>query len=219
MSPANPWSGREKNPSWIIELLGTTGGAALVTVVLGGIVGTIITSQWQDQLRKRELSLAAYADYVKQEQEITKRAYELIGAGIAASDDLLTLTEAAFDLNRYDGDERKKVASQRESIRENFNTEDKKWRAERETLGLLMGYYHHGQTEVISSWQHAQDSVTGYFDCARNAYLNQPTDPPAPERLCELERKEYRNRLAALNQSFERARVHAWEIFDPPPPR
>jgi hypothetical protein len=219
MTASSPWSGRDKKASWVLEFLGTSGGTALVTVVLGGFVGTILTSQWQDYLKKRDSSVAAYAEYLKQEQEITKRAYELIGTGIAASDDLLSLTEAAFDLNRFEGDERKKVASQRESIRENFNAQDKRWRAERETLGLLMGYYHRGQPDVISSWQQAQDSITGYFDCARNTYLNTSTDPSSGGKVCKSERNEYRNRLASLNQSFERARVHAWQVFDQSPPQ
>jgi hypothetical protein len=219
MNPASPWSAREKKASWIIALLATPRSAALITVVLGGIAGTIITSQWQDHIRRRELSLAAYAEYVKQEQEITKRAYEVIGLGVAASDDLLTLTEPAFDLNTYGGEERRKVASQRDSIRENFNAHDRKWRTEREMLGLLMGYYHHGQPEVIASWQHAQDSVTHYFDCAREMYVRSLQSSLTSDNLCDAERQNFRQRLADLTKSFERARVHAWEVFDQNPPQ
>ena len=216
MNSAGPWASREKKASWIIALLETPGGAALVTVVLGGIVGTIITSQWQERIKQRELSLAAYAEYAKQEQEIANRTYELIGGGIAASDDLLTLTEPAFDLTRYSGEEQKRVAGQRQNIREAFNAQDRKWRAERETLGLLLGYYHHGQPEVIAAWQQAEDSVTHYFDCARNAYLDPPTDP-GNSALCSTERKNFRQRLAELTQSFEKARGHAGEVYGQSP--
>ena len=214
MSRDNPWAAREareSKPAWQ-RLLESTGGTALITVLIGGVAGQWITATFQEKNKEREMSLAAYSDYVKQEQDIVKRAYELIGTCVAATDDLMVLPQPAFNLDSREGGEKKKLEGQREDIRSRYNDCDLKWRRDRETLGLLMAYFHHGQMEVTAAWRSAEDNVSHYMDCARMFYISTPSSDvelPAP---CVMEQTALRQSLDALSRSFESARGHAFEV-------
>jgi hypothetical protein len=122
-----------------------------------------------------------------------------------------------FDLHNYSGDERKKMEGQRDDIKKRYNEYDFRWRNERETIGLLMSYFHHGQPEVVSAWLNSKNAVTIYMDCANKFYsdfLNGRLGPALPTP-CVPEAKDFRLALDALSRSFEVARAHALDSIQP----
>jgi hypothetical protein len=198
----------------------STGGAALITVLLGSIAGGYITARYQEGAKRRELELAAYNEYVKQEEAIVRKAYERIGSCISASEDLIALTRPEFQLSRFAGDDRVRVADQRGRLRERFNTADAEWRSERESLGLLMSYYHHGRPEVVEAWRAAQDAMTQYMSCARSWFVQHSASAAADDSVkgaCAAEKELLRSRLDQLTRSFDASRVHAWGDSPGPP--
>lgn len=219
---------RESKPKWL-RFLESSGGAALVTVALGGLVGQWITYSVQQRIKDKEFqqawlqargnqALVAYKEYLDQQQGIVRRAYELIGSCISTSEDLIVLTQPEFDLSKYSGDEQKEVAAQRATLRGRFNETDARWRSERESLGLLMSFYHPGKTDVATAWRAAQDEATAYMDCARSWYVShqagQPSENHAPP--CNDEKKRVHEALAKVTTSVEGARKYAWEGWESP---
>ncbi|MEW6210629.1 MAG: hypothetical protein AB1631_19855 [Acidobacteriota bacterium] len=209
-------------PFWQ-RLLESTGGTALITVVIGGFVGQLITCSVQNSLKEREFqqswmkargdqALVAYGEFLNKQQESVKSAYELIGSCITASESLIALTGPEFAPGSHVG-----VEEQRTSIRSKYNLVNAQWRTEREKLGLLMSYYHHGQVELAIAWANTQASVTSLLDCSRKWYLdNEGKKPVAPGSACVKEREELRKNLGDLTVKLEAARKYAWEGWESP---
>jgi len=223
--------GSVPKPAWL-RFLESTGGTALITVLIGGIMGTIITATFQNHNKEREFqrswmqargsqSLVAYGEYLKGEQDNVKRAFDLMGSSIAASENLVTLTENDFDLRRYAGPDRETVRLQRQKIRDDFTKKDEEWRDKKQALGFLMRYFHPESPDVTPAWDEAQASVSVVMDCRRRWYLdhtrdNSFVDQNTAVNACKAEVDATDNKLEHLTKSLERARHYAWEGWESP---
>jgi hypothetical protein len=218
-------------PSWL-RFLESSGGTALITVLIGGIMGTIITSAFQNRSKEREFqrswmeargnqSLVAYGEYLKGEQANVRSAFELIGSSIAASENLVTLTESDFDLTRYQGQDREIVKLQRQKTRDDFTKKDEEWRDQRQALGFLMRYYHPNSPDVSSAWEQVQSGVSALMGCRREWYLshtrgNSFVDQKKGAEACKPELESVDKRLQQLTNGLEQARHYAWEGWESP---
>jgi len=214
-------AGRPARPRWQ-RFLESSGGTAVITVLLGGLLGQWINWSVQKGLKDREFqqqwmkargdqALASYNQYLNQENEIVQKIYNLIGSCISASADLIILTSPEFAPGSHTG-----IEAQRTAIRDKYIETDSRWRSEREKLGLLMSYYHHGQPEVAKAWDEAQEAVTDYMDGARKWYMEHYMSPVDVSRACEKEEKLLKDRLASLTKSLEASRRYAWEGWESP---
>lgn len=216
--------------------------AALVTVLIGGVAATLITGiiQWRSGVREFEQNRAArdrefeqawlksrgdqalvsYKEYLDQEQTLIRRAYSLIGTCTSASDRLAGLTR---DIWRQEFSSHQRLANDQQmiGIRQNFNQARIKWQAESGEIGLLMGYYHPSQPNVMLSWSKVEKSVTGYLDCAQSWYdehIDQKLAPKDDEvrNACRPKEDELTSGLGELTTSLESARRYAWTGWDSP---
>lgn len=213
------------SPAWL-RLLESTGGAALVTVLLGGIAGSAITGVIQNGQKEREFqqewlkargerALLAYREYAEGELKTVQAAFGEVGAMLAAAQDLIVLTESRFDLEKYEGAEREKVLEQRRQLRGAFNAADAAWRRGRETQGLMMSYYHRGSPAIQERWRAVQVAVDAFVDCARSV---NGAGPPgeAPDGACSRERVATRAALDGLNEALGAEREYQWAGWDSP---
>lgn len=205
--------------------------AALVTVLIGGIAATLITGliQWRAGVRefnqawvksRGDQALISYKDYLDQEQQLMRRTYALIGTYISASDGLAGLTKSTWRQELV-GPKLEAVQKQMKDIRTNYNEVHAKWNSEVEELGLLMGYYHPGQPQVLSSWRGVKESVTAYQQCAQNWYETHPATKPPPtdeevSAACKPKYEVLLNSLNGLTNSLESARRYAWTGWESP---
>jgi hypothetical protein len=210
----------QPKPRWQ-RFLETSGGTALITVVLGGVLGQFITWSIQNGQKEREFqqawmkargdqALVTYKEYVDQEQDIVKVAFGLIGNCMSASQDLILLTSPEFAPDTFVGAEK-----QRTAVRDKYNTLSAQWGSEREKLGLLMNYYHPGRAEVAAAWQNTQRSLTEYMGCARQWYLTH-LGSTETANACKKEGDDLSNQLVRLNASLETGRQYAWEGWESP---
>jgi hypothetical protein len=229
-------------PPWQ-RFLESTGGAALITVLLGGMLGQCITAQVQKgqqdrqnqqaiESREREFeqawvkargdqALLAYQGYLKEEQETVKSAYDLIGSCISAADDLMATTRKDFNPKQYEHDRKQQeiVYEDIDEIRTNYIAVDKKWRAERVKLGLLMGYYHKGQGDVAEAWRATQEALTHYVDFAAGFAQHPPREDLSEEDVRNASRREreaLQAALTSLSNSLDQNRQYGWEGWDNP---
>lgn len=224
-----PSESNQLKPLWQ-RFLETTGGAAIITVLIGGVFGQIISSSIQSSLKEREFqqawlkargdqALQANKEYLEKEQEIVLQVYGLIGGCVSASEDLISLTHSKFNEDNYQGAKLKEVKKIRTKIYENYNDKDYEWRSGRERFKLLIGYYHGGHPTVVDAWDSSQDAVTRYMNCAEKWYHEHPdnTDEDSIIRTaCGNEKNDMTRLLKNLNTSLERARRYAWEGWESP---
>lgn len=222
----------QKKGRWqrFVELLGSAGVVALITVTGGGIFGQCISGSIQSSQKEREFqqarlkaeadqALLAYKEYLEREHETVLNAFELIGSCISASEDLIRTTGRRFHEDSYKGAEQESVKKQKTEISSRYDARELEWRSTSWKLGLLMSYYHHADAAVSKDWGDCQERVTQYMDCAAKWNNDHPGNFQDDEKLREIACKEERRMLAeslrSLNVNLEKARKYAWQSFKP----
>lgn len=215
----------KRKPPWQL-FLESSGGTAMITVLIGGIAASCVTAIIQSGSQAREFqdawlkargdqALIAYKEYLEQEQQTVKRAYELIGDCISASQDVITLTTPEFAPGSRHG-----LGAQRESMLKRWNEVNGMWRRENAKLGLLMSYYHRGSPEVSSAWNEASHSITAYMICATTWFSQYPDHPAPADKLeagvCQVQEGHYKESLTKLSSALDKTRQYAWEGWESP---
>jgi hypothetical protein len=137
-------------PAWQ-RFLESTVGAAMITVLIGGIIGAVISGEIQAGLKERDYeqtrlkaigdqALVSHKEYLDKQQDIVKRIYEKIGTSISAAEDLITITRREYNHTLKEGAEKERQKKFNDNVIETFNAKDREWRSERDVLGFLMGY-------------------------------------------------------------------------------
>lgn len=232
-----------EKPGWQ-RFLETSGGTALITVLLGGMLGQLITWSFQQNQKEREFqqkwmeargaqALVSYKEYLDKEQELMRRAYDLIGNCVTASDNVIELKDAPEATNP-------KGVAQREALIEGFNKASVEWDAESEKLELLISYYHKGQKDLMKDWRALREGVSDYRSCAAEElaeYRNRksPAVAPKPGRdgagddeagpgadeaepppPCSEERGQLAETISKFNSTLEAHRRYPWEGWNSP---
>lgn len=203
----------EQAKQWWWRLLESSGGTALITVLVGGLLGSIIAGQIERGTKARELELVAYQKHLESEQEFTTNLFKLIGRVLTVSENLLILGQQQrdFDLGKFKGRERERVADQLSSLREEFNQVQALWRSEGESLGLLVGFYYPGQPSVATTWREARESLTAYMSCARESYLDRSVRKKSEASDCKSEKEAVREKLDQLTPSLKARQQYSWK--------
>jgi hypothetical protein len=211
-----------KSP-WL-KFLGTAGGAALITVLIGGLLGTVLNFFIQSGLKSREIEQArqrskgeiaiiSFRDHLDRRQETTKNLYSLIGRCASASHSLLARTN--FDTTKYPTT-KEKLVEESEQIHKDFQKTQAEWLSNRDSLGLLVSYYFEGDASVTNCWHQTEDSVTQYLECADaeyNAYTNDWVQREVEP--CQDKRSNFQKTIGEFTQCVERANFYPWKEYYP----
>jgi hypothetical protein len=217
-------SGAEKKGNWRI-FIESTGGAALITVLLGGIVAGLITNEYQRHMKAREQQQAenkaiseqaalTYKEYLEQGKETVTKTYDLVGKCISESDELIALAKTDFFTGAFNRDPKIKneMLRRRNAVIAEFNDTDSRWRKERDTVGLLMSHHHNGDAEVVKAWRTVQNSVTEYLTCAQRYHFIKNLAYDYVERFDDPECEDHKSALQESLDSFIRVRLEAAKI-------
>lgn len=216
-----------------LNFLESAGGTALISVLLGGLLGQMISCSIQKSQKEREFqqswmqargnqALVAYSEYVKQEQEFVKNTFDQVGQSIAASQDLIDITTQKFDPNKFPkGVERTRVINQKAASRHAFNDANFKWRSSRDRTRLLMAFYHHGQPQVLAAWNQADSSVADLMGCAQDEYIKYLTSgvlvtEEVAQKNCETQEKSLQKAVDHLSGALQSASAEAWQGWQSP---
>jgi len=160
-------------PRWQV-ILESTGGTALITVIVGGIVagtvGQYLTYRYQQSLRQREVATATYEAYLKRADETITHSFSLIGQVMSASDDMIRLAYPIWNPERYPLSTRPRIIADRTKLIEGFREARHSWAKERDQQTLLLQFHHNADPEVAKTWNNLQNSVTAYSDCANQLF-------------------------------------------------
>jgi len=96
-----------------------------------------------------------------------------------------------------------------------YESSEASWRNERESLGLVMNYYHPHQEAVSKTWQALKQSVSNYLACADKWHFDNPIVKDTSS-ACLAERDDFASRLNEFAKSLEANRIYAWEGWESP---
>ncbi|HEV8240433.1 MAG TPA: hypothetical protein VGS57_13770 [Thermoanaerobaculia bacterium] len=141
----------------------------MITVLLGGIFGTLITTTVQQAISTRERIRADHKALVQARLATVHEAFSLLGRMIGTAEDLMVSTGPEYSLDRFtDPQERKETVDQVHAIHRDYNTVDRRWRSARYSYALLLAYYHPGRLAVSERWAALTDAAGEYVSCARS---------------------------------------------------
>lgn len=219
----NP-GGAARNGFW-----SSTGGAALITVILGGFIGGYITFKYQRAEKEREFQMVGYKDFLEKQQETIKKIFTHVSVLTSASEDLITLSKPELALRtELSSGELKDIKEERKKLRDKYDAANNDWLNERDVLGMLVSYYFPGESDsgevdsdtaskipaVSEAWKEVNEAVTKYTECAEN-WADDPI-PRATDGACAEEKTFIKNKLSDLNKSVEATRKYTWEKWENP---
>jgi hypothetical protein len=154
---------------WWQVFLESAGGAALITVLIGGIMGggiTLLFSHWEKERDQVRLSSEAAAAREKLSYErlfdkrlgLAKHVFDIEGQSVSRTENLLRLLTPGFTFCSTTGQER--------HFRNDYNEADTTWREQRKVIGLSISYYNPGDKTVSLAWTSADQALTEYMECA-----------------------------------------------------
>jgi len=181
--------------------------AALISVLGTAVLGNWIASRFQDRAKKNEAALQLLRDDRSARIATVKEALTLVGEYVAASEDLITVTDPAFRVaGRSEGD-RDDLLRWKKQVRETHDKVDFRWRQQSESLGYVLLYHVYGERRVLDDWRALSGAASGFEKCAREWYMERGDDSEArlPAELCETHRAKVRESMRGFTDSLRNA--------------
>lgn len=156
--------------SWSAILFETPGGAALITMVMGGVIATTLTSVVQARMSERTLRLAETNALMKERGEAAREVYSLTGRAVAHCREVLALAQPEFkasgDMN---AETRQGLLQQRAVVRQEFNNFVRDWNTRKGAVHLSFMYYYPHSTDPARAWIAVEKAGSRMIDCAGRA--------------------------------------------------
>jgi uncharacterized membrane-anchored protein YhcB (DUF1043 family) len=200
----------EQKTRWL-DVLNSGTIAALITVILGTVLGTFLSSAIQEKSKRNDTELASYKEYLEQERQVVERVFQTIGTLEAASENLIAATGDDFDTRHLAGKNKDLVEELKRQILRDRNTADTQWHTQELQLGLEMDLEHQNDPAVMSAWQSVSSEMTRFSDCAKRWAETAPaaTSTAAQREACNDARSSLNRALHALTESIVAARGKA----------
>jgi septal ring factor EnvC (AmiA/AmiB activator) len=147
--------GSSATPLWQ-RLLNSASIVAVIGLLGTAIIGNLVTGWIQDKAKEKEIAVTVHKESLDAQLASVKKAFELAGAYLAASENLITISREAFQDRPEE-----KAAFEKE-----YNTVDAQWRRDAEGVGFLISYYHLAGGNVRPQWLAAKASVEEFNRCA-----------------------------------------------------
>jgi hypothetical protein len=166
----------EKKPVWL-QLFESAGFAALVTVLVGGILGAIITWKLQDSSKQRESQaaasrlehdrkLSAFKEHLDRERKVVDEMYLKLGKFVDASRDLTTLSRKEFCGTCGGPRLPDRVIKTKQGVVDRYDAATIEWNSNRLRLGMLLQLEHGNDKALLEEWKKTADAAEEYAECA-----------------------------------------------------
>lgn len=146
------------------RFLESSAGTALITVLLGGLMGSVVSAVFQIYSKQREIELLTYQQRIEKRQETIKTTFDLIGSSFAPADTLIRFrTEFANSPIGLKEDALDEWNKKWAAISEGFEQAQRKWSSEEKKAVLSLSYYYNNSRQVKAAWKDVNQSMTSYF--------------------------------------------------------
>lgn len=199
----------ETRTHWL-QVLNSSTIAALITVILGTVLGSFLSSSIQEKSKKNDTQLASYKEYLERERQVVQHVFEAIGSLEAASENLIASTGDDFDTSKGTGKKKEETEGMKSQFLQDYNTADKQWHTQEPQLGLELDLEHQNDPAVISAWQNVSPDMTSFSDCAKRWVDHHTlTTFAIRKEACNEFRSKLKQDLHALTLSIVSARGKA----------
>ncbi|MCU1256811.1 MAG: hypothetical protein JWM83_3110 [Candidatus Angelobacter sp.] len=207
----------ETKTHWL-QVLNSSTIAALITVILGTVLGSFLSSSIQEKSKKNDTELASYKEYLERERQVVEQVFQAIGSLEAASQNLIASTGEDFDSTKGTSKEKASVEGLKRQLLQEYNTADTHWHAQELQLGLAMDLEHQNDPAVMSAWQNVSSDMTSFSDCANRWLVTSPplTTKTMQKEACKDSRSKLNQDLHALTLSIVAARAKAVAVIGNP---
>jgi hypothetical protein len=212
---------KESPKPFFWRLLESSAGAALITVFIGGIFGTIISASIQQYTKQREFeqsfikarhdrALLAFKDFSEKREEFIKNTLKIIAETIIASNDFANFYNS--DNAPKEGETKETITTKNklfDTITARHKTNSDNWQKEENIISDAIIYYFPESTEPSEIFQKTQVSMKKYLECVSSVTTH-------PQDTCNKGKEEITTNLQELNRSFGKTRTYEWkELIDP----
>jgi len=200
----------ETRTHWL-DVLNSSTIAALITVVLGTVFGSFLSSAIQEKSKKNDTQLASYREYLQQEREVVEKVFQAVGSLQAASENRIASTGENFNTTQGTSKEKEAVAGVKRQILLDYNAADTQWHKQEPQLGLELDLEHQNDPAVIAAWQNVSSEMTRFSDCAKRWADTRTslTSLEMQKEACSESRNKLSQDLQGLTQSIVAARARA----------
>lgn len=165
---------REPAKSNWAKFLQSAGGAALITVVVGGLFTTLVASLIQRGAKDREFQnelikvygehrLGVQKEFLEGRARTMTAALELVGRVRARSKARIDIDGPSFAI-RMDPIDHRVVEDQKKAIRSSFNVAEEEWDTRKETLSSLIKVYFGSKSSI--EWARLSKALDEFAACA-----------------------------------------------------
>ncbi len=165
-----------QKPAWL-QLFESAGFAALVTVVLGGLAGALITFELQEYGKSRERQaaeiqlehdrkLTAYKEHLERERKVVDEMFLRLGKFVDSSRDLTTLSRKEFCEECGRKALPKSLIAEKQKVVDRYNEATVDWNSNRLRLGMLLQIEHDNDEVLLKTWKEVSEGAEEYAECA-----------------------------------------------------
>jgi len=171
-------AGEAPDPVWL-RVLNSGTMATLITVVLGGILGNILLSQWERGAKEREQVRAVAKETLDAGMTQVDRAFGEAGSVISATENLeAVLSDPIWSPKaQVPPDRAQRIAAKRREIVEAFDSALVTWQKEREQIALKVTYLMATPAnDPGDDWRRVQGAVDAYITCVKTCNSDRETN-------------------------------------------
>ena len=187
----------------VFRFLESTGGTALITILLGSLGASAVSYVFQAALQRRDQQAAEYQDKLSRRRATVEQVYDLVGAMITRTEALTEVMQEQFDSSTYEPGASDDIAAQHRQIREEYNQTDIDWRRQQMTLTMKIGESLGDTTEA--QWGQLATAVENFKRCTLRV-ASERRVIEFPDTVCRCEKVEVveqvRNFSRVLSESM-----------------
>jgi hypothetical protein len=159
----------------------SAGGAALITVLFGGVAAQLISCDAQRRVQQREFNnawlkargdqaLLARKEFVDGRRATLDEILRTAGTLSAASHDLVEITGPSFSMKGHTNMNSALILAEQTRVAKEFTVADLAWAPAQLRFSTSVAYFSAGNPAVRASWQDMQRSVDAMRTCASDTY-------------------------------------------------
>lgn len=165
----------------LVDFVTSTGGAALFTVLLGGVAAQLISCDAQQRVQQREFNntwlksrgdqaLLARKEFVDGRRAALDEILRTAGTLSAASQDLLDITGPAYSMKGHTPADKDRLLAEETRVATEFTNAELAWAPSQLRFTFAVAYFGAGNGAVRGRWQELRESVNALKKCASEKY-------------------------------------------------
>ncbi len=172
-------------PAWQ-RFLESNGGAAFVTVLIGGVFGTLLSNNFQNRQQEREQKMKLYTLSLNEQSKVSSSSMELLGETVHAASSLAETRGDAFVFDPSDAVAYKAVSDQIKEIKLKFNAASELWSKKGLSQGFILGLNSSNHLLIEQKWRTIAKKVDEFLEYVHNMEMGEYNKKEVDQYILEI---------------------------------